>query len=87
MKTSVKQVWCLISVTARPLDSPTPYSYVVISAYETSLSRTLNAAKEGKDSGPLTGTSAGCSSPLCLPAPRPPTAQTHADDFYAEIPS
>ena len=55
-----------------PPDDPNSCGHVVISAYETFMSRTLNVAKKEKDSRPLTGTSADCSLPPCLLAPRAP---------------
>lgn len=57
-----------------PLDDPDSCNCIVISAYETFMSRTLNAVKKEKGNGPLTSTSAGCSAPPCLPAPRHPRA-------------
>jgi hypothetical protein len=57
-----------------PLDDPDSCNCIVISAYETFMSRTLNAAKKEKGNGPLTSTSASCSASSCLPVPRPPRA-------------
>lgn len=43
-----------------PPDDLNSCSYVVISAYETFMLRTLNVAKKDKSSGPSVGTSAAC---------------------------
>jgi len=56
-----------------PPDDPNSCSYVVISAYGTFMSRTLNVAKKDKSSGPSVGTSA-FHLPAFLPASAPPTA-------------
>jgi SNF2 family DNA or RNA helicase len=55
-----------------PPDDPNSCSYVVISAYETFMLRTLKVAKKEKDSRPLAGTSTDCSLPPCPLTPAPP---------------
>lgn len=62
-------------------------SYVVISVYETFMSRPLNVTKKEKSSGLLAGTFADCSPSLRLSAPMPSTMQAHADHFCVEITS